>query len=105
MIDIEKVTYYNDLYDVYFELLSSKQRIYFEYYYFNDYSLAEVAEILKVSRNAVSLNISTTIKRLDDFEAKLKLLKIKKLLDLTNNLDIDNNKLKKILNDIKDMIR
>ena len=41
------------LYDYYKGLLTSKQQEYFEMYYFNDYSLGEIAAYLNISRNAV----------------------------------------------------
>ena len=45
------------LYDFYGELLSDKQREYFEDYYFNNLSLGEISENEDVSRNAVHKSI------------------------------------------------
>ena len=41
---MEDVVYYNNLYDLYGELLTDKQREYFEDYYFNNLSFSEMAE-------------------------------------------------------------
>lgn len=74
----------NELYDQYGVLLTEKQRMYFEGYYFNDMSLSEIASSEGVSRNAVH-------KQLKDVEHKLEYYE-------------ENLKLNKIINDIKDII-
>ena len=38
------------LYEIYKELLNEKERNYFEYYYFEDYSMQEIADLYKVSK-------------------------------------------------------
>ena len=68
---IEKVAYMNVLYDLYKSLLTEKQREYLELYYQEDWSLAEIAGELSVSRNAVHDNIKRTGKLLVDYEEKL----------------------------------
>lgn len=82
---MDKTIYYNNLYDYYGSLLTDKQREYFEDYYFNDLSLAEIAEKLNVSRNAAHGQIKNVIEKLDYYEESLKLyekqLKIMKILD------------------------
>lgn len=45
------------LYDYYGELLSDSQKEYFMDYYFNNLSLGEIADNLKISRNAVHKQI------------------------------------------------
>ena len=50
---MEEFIYYNNLYDFYGNLLTEKQRQYFEDYYFNNLSLQEIAENYNISRNAV----------------------------------------------------
>ena len=71
---LEKVNRMNELYDTYQELLTSKQKVYFELYYQDDLSLSEIAEQFEVSRNAVFDNIKRTGKLLEDYEDKLQLL-------------------------------
>lgn len=71
---LEKVNRMNELYDTYQELLTTKQKVYFELYYQDDLSLSEIAEQFEVSRNAVFDNIKRTEKLLEDYEGKLQLL-------------------------------
>ena len=56
------------LYDYYKGLLTSKQQESFEMYYFNDYSLGEIAAYLNISRNAVFDQIKKASKALLEFE-------------------------------------
>ncbi|MFA7561068.1 MAG: sigma factor-like helix-turn-helix DNA-binding protein [Candidatus Izemoplasmatales bacterium] len=76
---LEDTVRLNQLFDLYQELLTDKQREYFLYYFSEDYSLSEIADISKVSRNAVHLQIKNIINHLEEFESKLKLLEIKTL--------------------------
>lgn len=71
---LEKKTYYNNLYDYYRELLTDKQRHYFENYYFDDLSLAEIASQHQVSRNAVFDQLKKVYTSLAYYEEKLGLL-------------------------------
>ncbi|MFV0441128.1 MAG: YlxM family DNA-binding protein [Lachnospirales bacterium] len=61
------------IYDLYSPLLTDKQREVFDYYYMNDYSLSEIAELCKVSKASVFDLINRTKAKLYDFEVKLKL--------------------------------
>lgn len=70
---LEEGIYLNSLYDYYSELLTEKQKLYFEEYYFNNLTLAEISENYKVSRNAVHKNIKETTLKLLEYEEKLKL--------------------------------
>ena len=88
---MEKKFYYNELYDYYKELLTDKQKEYYESYYFDDYSLAEIAGNENVSRNAVFNQVKIVLERLDFYEEKLNLykngLKIREYIkDLDQNL-------------------
>jgi hypothetical protein len=78
---VEETVRLNQLFDIYQELLTEKQRVYFGYYFSEDYSLSEIAEILNVSRNAVHIQIKNIIQHLESFDAKLKLLTNKNLQD------------------------
>jgi len=69
---MDKKIYYNELYDYYKDLLTEKQREYYESYYFEDYSLSEIAENEEVTRNAVHNQIKIVLERLDFYEEKLK---------------------------------
>lgn len=70
---LEKTTRINFLYDYYVSLLTEKQRNYLSLYYHEDYSLGEIAEQTKVSRQAVYDNIKRTENLLEHYEDNLKL--------------------------------
>ena len=72
MEDFKNIQYLNSLYDSYKELLTAKQQECFELYFFEDYSLAEIADELNVSRNAIHNNLKKSISKLEEFEKKLK---------------------------------
>lgn len=70
---LEKKNKYNKLFDFYGCLLTVKQQEYFTQYYFEDLSLAEIAEIYNVSRNAVYDQLNKIYNLLDYYEANLHL--------------------------------
>ncbi len=96
---MEKYVYLNILYDLYGELLTDKQRKYFENYYFDNLSYGEISDKYHVSRNAIYHQLQLIEKKLYFFEEKLKLYskkqKINDIIDLINN-----NKAKRILEDL-----
>lgn len=61
------------LYDFYGLLLTDKQKGYVELYYREDYSLAEIAELNGVSRQAIYDNIKRTEQLIETYEEKLQL--------------------------------
>ena len=85
---MDDFVYYNELYDYYKELLTDKQRQYFEDYYFQNLSFSEMALNYQVSRNAVFRQIHIVTKKLVEYENKLHLKekkeKIMKILEDTN---------------------
>lgn len=70
---MEEVIYLNNLYDYYKDLLTDKQRLYFEDYYQNNLSLSEMALNYDVSRNAIHKQLKDTVKLLNSYEDKLKM--------------------------------
>lgn len=93
--------YIISLYDIYSSLLTDKQKLYFEDYYFNNLSLSEMSENYEVSRNAIHKQIKEVNNKLEDFENKLKLKeKNKRIKELINNIDDSN--LKRNLEEIID---
>lgn len=83
----EKEKYCN-LYDYYKELLTDKQKNYFEMYYFFDNSLGEIAEEYNLSRNAVYDSIKKCEKILDEYELKLHLVSSdKKRMEIISKLE------------------
>ena len=59
------------LYDFYEKLLTEKQKTVLGFYLNDDYSLAEISEKIKISRQAVHDIIKRTTLKLEDFENKL----------------------------------
>lgn len=92
-------TYITILYDYYGELFTEKERLYFEEYYFSNFSLSEIAENHQVSRNAIHKNIKSIQEKLENYEEKLKLYhnqqKINKVIS-----EIKDQDLKKKLEDL-----
>lgn len=73
---IEKKIEITMLYDFYSQLLTERQRDIIDLYYNQDLSLAEIAEELQISRQAVYDAIKRTEKILYDYEDKLKLFQL-----------------------------
>lgn len=74
-----------DLYDIYKELLTIKQRQYFEDYYFNDLSLSEIGENLNVSRAIIGKTINIIKSKLLKLENILKVKEKNLLIEEFNN--------------------
>ena len=87
--------YILELYETYNKLLTDKEKTYFEYYYFEDYSLQEIADNNKVSRAYVGKYINVIEKKLTKFENALNLIdksnKIKEII-----IDLDDKTKEKI---------
>lgn len=71
---LDLTTQTSRLLDFYGALLSSKQREALEYYYNEDLSLAEIADVLNISRQAIHEHIRHGTKALTDYEIKLGLV-------------------------------
>lgn len=76
-MELTKTLRYVDLLSLYEDLLSSTQKEILSLYYKFDLSLSEIAEERSVSRAAVEDAIKKGNKKLDEFEASLKLLEKK----------------------------
>lgn len=63
------------LFDIYGGLLSANEKDAFEYYYCDDLSLSEIAEIMKMTRQGVRDNVVRAEKLLRECEEKLGLKK------------------------------
>lgn len=85
-------TYLIILYDYYGELLTLREKEYFESYYFDNLSLSEISNNLNVSRNAISKSLKTIKEKLNTFEEKLKLYekdkKLKKIIKIVKDKTI-----------------
>lgn len=89
-----------NLFDIYGDLLTNKQKEYFTSYYFLDLSLREIADEFSVSHNAVFDMLRKTESLLLNYENNLKIYSKKiRILGIINNMD---NSLE--LNEIKEII-
>src|SRR5690554_4703056 len=96
---LDKKNYFNALFDFYGKLLTSKQQEYFKNYYFEDLSLAEIASIHHVSRNAIFDQLNKIYQILENYEKKLQLhAKSIKRNDIIEEFrKIDNDDIKKMI--------
>ena len=80
--------YITSLYEIDKELLNEKERNYFEYYYFEDYSMQEIADLYKVSKAYASKYLNKINDKIINYE---KILKINdrnsKIIDLLKNVN------------------
>ncbi len=86
------------LMDFYGELLTDKQKDTLELYYDRDYSLAEIAEDMDISRQGVRDFIKRGEKQLYEFEEKLEMVK------KYNNISLDISRLEELIGIISDDI-
>ena len=88
------------LYDYYGELLTDKQKSYFEDYYFNNLSLSEISEENNVSRSAVQKQLKDIEEKLTNYEESLKIIdrnkKIENLLEKLDDVEL-KDKISKLL--------
>ena len=87
------------LYDYYGDLLSVDNRRYFEDYYFDNLSLAEIAQNDYVSRNNVHKHLKSCEEKLLFYEGKLGLYKKDKLLRQKVK-DIKDENMRKLIEEI-----
>ena len=91
--------YITTLYEIYKKLLNEKERNYFEYYYFEDYSMQEIADLYDVSKAYASKYLNQIVSKLEKYESLLELnkksVKIKELIkDLPEDI---KNKIEELL--------
>ena len=91
--------YLIELYDLYQRLLTEKQQLYFESYYFLDLSLSEIAENYNISRNGVYDQIKRVEQSLYDYEEKLNLYK---KYSKISSLDLNKDQIEEILTILKE---
>ena len=83
--------YLIDLYDYYGDLLTDKQKVYFEDYYFNNLSLAEISENYDISRNAIHKQLKEVESKLLHYEKILRLYDKKNKIEKILEQKIDEN--------------
>lgn len=91
--------YLIELYDIYQNLLTNKQQMYFESYYFLDLSLSEIAENYNISRNGVYDQIKRVEQALYDYEEKLNLYK---KFNKISSLNLNETEIEEILTILKE---
>ena len=105
MNELSKKEHFCSLYDIYKNLLTEKQRKYFEDYYFLDLSLSEISENYEVSKNAIFDQIKKIEAALEEYEKALALLareeKLEQLLNSAANCD--NKELVELIEKIRDL--
>lgn len=72
-----EVVHIGELLDMYGELLSARPRRCMEHYYYDDYTLAEIAEVEHISRQAVHDNLQRAADQLTQYEERLRLVEVK----------------------------
>ena len=81
--------YILSLYEIYKELLSDRERDYFENYYYEDYNLQEIADNYEVSKSYVGKFIGEITDKLEKYENALKVVdkfdKIRKIIEEEEN--------------------
>lgn len=88
--------YIISLYDLYKKALTTKQKKYFEYYYYEDESLTEISENLKVSKAIVSKMLKSVEEKLKKYEDSFHLYEVSKL--------INKSKDKRLIKEIENII-
>lgn len=89
------------LYDCYQTLLTDRQRLMMDLYYNQDFTLAEIAEEMSISRQGVYDHLKRTEKLLEQYEDRMGLLKIFQrqshiILQMKENLAKMENELSKV---------
>ncbi len=102
---MEKFEYINELMPFYQSLLTARQNEILQYYYFEDLSITEIAELLSISRNAVHDTIKKSTNQINKYEEKLNLYsaykKRMKLFEQLKQLEI--NQVDNIVNELINM--
>ena len=106
MDKIKKTVRYNSLLHIYGSLLSKTQYAFADAYFSYDLSLSEIAEAHDVTRAAVEDAIKKALKKLDEYEKNLKVLKNnEQILSLIEKAkDLEGEEKIKVLEEIERII-
>ena len=106
MDKIKKTVRYNSLLQIYGSLLSKTQFVFADAYFSYDLSLSEIAEAHNVSRSAVEDAIKKALKKLDEYEKNLKVLKNnEEILSMIEKVkDLEGTEKIKVLEEIERII-
>ena len=101
---MEEKEKYIELFDIYGELLTSKQKHIFNLYFMCDLSLREIASNENVTFQAIADCIKKTQKQLIKFESAIKMYEYKEKVTLVKEelikININSGKLNKLLKEI-----
>lgn len=89
------------LYEIYKNLLTKKQCEYFEYYYYEDYSLSEISSTLNVSKTIIGKTITKVSEKLKTYEFLLKINELNQKLKTIKETTTDINTKKELENIIR----
>lgn len=89
----------NNLFAIYEDLLTDKEKDIYKLYCYDDLSLQEISDNLSITRTAVYNTIKRVNDKLTFYEEKLHLYSIKESLKNINNLN-DIDKIKKKINEL-----
>lgn len=78
---MEDRVYLIDLYDLYKELFTDKQKECFERYYYDDLTLSEISEELGVSRAFIQKNLKLVKEKLLSYESIIKKGSLRKYIN------------------------
>lgn len=96
---MDRLVYLNDLFDIYQELLTDKQQMYFKDYYFDNLSYGEIGEKYQISRNAIFKQLKNIEEKLEFYEEKLKILEKKRNIDDIINI-VEDKRIKDTLRNL-----
>lgn len=100
---LDKKDYYNTLFAYYEKLFTDKQQAMFIDYFYNDFSLAEIAESGSISRNAVYDTLKKVVNMLDEYEKKIGLYdKSERLEKILTEYD-NNSECEELIKKIREM--
>ncbi len=88
---MDKFLYYNNLFSLYQNLLTPKERIIFSLYYEENLSMGEIADIKGISRSAVGKTIKIVTTKLDNYEETLGIYKQRKEIIKIKDSTRDDN--------------
>lgn len=100
---IEEFNYINNLFLIYGNLLTQKQKQIIEQYYVFNLSLSEISENLAISRSGVNDSLMHAKENLLKYEDELKIYKkqckIKEILDKSDDIDEIKKDILEVIND------
>ena len=88
---MDKFLYYNNLFSLYQNLLTPKERIIFSLYYEENLSMGEIADIKGISRSAVGKTIKIVVSKLENYESILEMLKTREEIIKIKDSTRDDN--------------